>query len=255
MKRAQLSEAIKSIVARKLKKLKEGVQADTGRDLANSLQKMFSSGEIFHKVTIQTHYGNEPLGIVEWWVHNDELFIGVENNQPKLQEGNAPKGYRVVSSPCKVVGSAPGQKWYGPRVWLNGQEILGINPGTAFESPEKAKSYGEMLAQHHASGKPLQELAPAVTSTGAKVTPTVNQEQPDQADQMTTAEKTQIQNSQKEQDKLTNDIRRIDGAKQKLLEPVQRKIQTLDRGKASKEKKLGVVTQKIAAIQRKYSKV
>ena len=182
MKRAQLSEAIKSIVARKLR---ENTSADRGTQLAESLKQMLAKGDGFNKITIQTHHGDQPLEIVEWWPHNGELFIGViADNPPKLQE-----------------------------------------------------------------------LAPAVTSTGAQVTPTVNQEQPDQTEQMTNAEKTQIQNAQKEQDKLTNDIRRIDGGKQKLLEPVQRKIQTLDRAKASKEKKLGVITQKIASIQRKYSKV
>jgi hypothetical protein len=98
----------------------------------------------------------------------------------------------------------------------------------------------------------LQELTPAVTSTGAQVNP---QAQQDQADQMTDAERTQIQNAQKEQEKLTNDVRRIDGAKQKALEPLRRKIETLDRAKAAKEKKLGSITQKITNIQRKHSKV
>lgn len=153
--------------------------------MAAYLQKMTAEGNRFRKITIQTHHGDAPLEIVEWWPHNDELFIGV-----------------VADAPQK-----------------------------------------------------LQELTPQTTSTGAQVTPTVKQDQTDATDQMTDAEKTQIQNAQKEQEKLTNDIRRIDGGKQKLLEPMQRKIQMLDRAKAAKEKKLGTVTQKIASIQRKYSKV
>lgn len=100
----------------------------------------------------------------------------------------------------------------------------------------------------------LQELSPAVTSTGAPVVPSVDDRQ-NQTDQMTEPEKKQIENAQKEQEKLTNDIRRLDGAKQKLLEPMKRKIQTLDNAKSSKEKKLGSITQKITSIQRKYSKV
>jgi predicted nuclease with TOPRIM domain len=102
----------------------------------------------------------------------------------------------------------------------------------------------------------LQELTPATTSTGAPVVPSVNSsDQQDQADQMTDVEKKQIENAQKEQEKLTNDIRRIEGGIQKLREPVMRKIQTLERAKASKEKKLGTITSKVTNIQRKYSKV
>jgi hypothetical protein len=63
------------------------------------------------------------------------LILEVDKRQKKLEESARvlPRGYRVVVSPCKVVGQGAGQKWISPRVFLNGKEIFGINPGAAFE--------------------------------------------------------------------------------------------------------------------------
>ena len=179
MKRSQLREVIKSVVARKLR---ENNEYNIGMQLSTFVKNKGEFDE-FDAIQIQTNRGDEPLEIIEWWIANKILHIGV--------------------------GAAPN----------------------------------------------LQELAPAVNSTGAPVVPPVDQNKSDETDQMTDVEKKQIENAQKEQEKLTNDIRRIEGAKQKLLEPMQRKIQTLDRGKTAKEKKLGIITSKITNIQRKYSKV
>lgn len=182
MNRSQLREVIKSIVARKLKENTDS--SDRGNQLASSLKKMLANGEGINKITIQTHHGDVPLEIVEWWPVNDELRIGV------IADGSSK----------------------------------------------------------------LREIAPAVTSTGAQVNPSVNQ-QDDSTDQMTDSERNQIANAQKEQEKLTNDVRRIEGGIQKLREPVERKIQALEKAKANKERKLGTIASKITNIQRKYSKV
>jgi len=182
MKRSQLREAIKSILQ---KKLNEQATDQRGQQLAASLEKMLSGGEDIRQISIQTHHGDEPLEIVEWWANNGVLHIGVIADRPKLQE-----------------------------------------------------------------------IAPATTSTGNPVVPSVRpDDQQDQLDRMTDAEKKQIENAQKEQEKLTNDIRRIEGGIQKLREPVERKISALEKAKASKERKLGTITSKITNIQRKYSKV
>lgn len=86
MKRSQLSEVIKSIVARKLNE----DSSDRGTQLASSLRKIFDGGGSVHKVTIQTHHGDEPLEVVEWWIHSDELHIGVVADSPsKLQEAGS----------------------------------------------------------------------------------------------------------------------------------------------------------------------
>ncbi len=57
-----------------------------------------------------------------------------------------PKGYRVTVAPCKVVGQAPGQQWFAPRVWKDGQMIISeLSHGLAYETREKARESGRRL--------------------------------------------------------------------------------------------------------------
>ena len=62
-------------------------------------------------------------------------------------------------------------------------------------------------------------------------------------------------NAQKAQDKLGNDINRIEGTIQKLKEPLQRKVADLERRKTALERKRSTELDKIERIQRKYRNV
>ncbi len=84
MNRSQLREVIKSIVQRKLL---ENTSNSRGQQLASSLRKKFEEGDSFNEVSIQTHHGDEPLEIVEWWIANGVLHIGVVADvPPRLNE-------------------------------------------------------------------------------------------------------------------------------------------------------------------------
>lgn len=69
-----------------------------------------------------------------------------------LKESVAPRGYRISVVPTKVAGQGPGQKWYIPRIFFNGQD-LHIMIGTAFETKEKAREYGVYLANEDAKNR------------------------------------------------------------------------------------------------------
>lgn len=75
----------------------------------------------------------------------------------------------------------------------------------------------------------------------------------DDSSNMSDSDKIKYATLKKQQDKLTNDIRKIDGTIQKLKAPVLRKTQELERKKASLQPKVGRITTDIQSLQKKYS--
>ena len=113
--------------------------------------------------------------------------------------------------------------------------------------------------------KKLQELAPQQTnmygmSSQTNPLDTTNKDGESQStdtndtEQMSPADQTAMTNAQSEQDKLTNDVRRLDGTITKLQEPITRKVKYLEVEKQKKQQKLGQATDKVQSIQAKYAR-
>lgn len=86
MKRSQLREVIKTIIS---KKLQEGIQSSNDESqLAEYVKSV--SGE-FDKIRVQSHYGNESVEVVEWWVSPDKvLHLSINPQLNEIDTFNAP---------------------------------------------------------------------------------------------------------------------------------------------------------------------
>lgn len=76
----------------------------------------------------------------------------------------------------------------------------------------------------------------------------------DDTSDMSDADKATLADLKKKQEKLNNDIKKIDGVVQKLKAPVLKKTQDLERKKASLQQKSGSIATDIESLQKKYNK-
>lgn len=76
----------------------------------------------------------------------------------------------------------------------------------------------------------------------------------DDSSNMSDSDKAKMAGLKKQQDKLNNDTRKIDGAIQKLKAPVMRKTQDLERQKAKAQQNSAKIAKGIESLQKKYAK-
>jgi peptidoglycan hydrolase CwlO-like protein len=76
----------------------------------------------------------------------------------------------------------------------------------------------------------------------------------DDTKQMSSADQSKLNSLKTKQDKINNDIRKIDGTIQKLKAPVLKKQQDLDRKNAKHKQDAGRISAEIEKIQKKYNK-
>lgn len=169
-----------------------------------------------------------------------------KSDDPRIQMigyGNMPLSYwkkKVVKDAEQLVEKLKYDDWRSARHIIQTNGVLYSMINMLYDIFENEKLKEETLG---AVQNPLQSDKPQDQKKTA-----------DDTSNMSDVDQAKIANLKKNQDKLNNDIKKIDGVVEKLKAPVLKKTQDLNTKKSSLQQKAGKIATEIESLQKKYSK-
>jgi len=232
MKRSELREIIKASVKRKLRE----VNYQPGKD--------HSWDEPAER---EAHFAKPQHGVVVDKSGDDPKVQVVGHGVAKLSSLKK----TVVDALAKAHKDAQSGNFKNVEHTIKENGVLTLLIRAIVEATESLESGNEL--------DELSTFQSSITTSGTTApgdaVEDVQLKQDDEKNGMSSSDTRRLEKAKKDQEKLTNDVRKIDGTEQKLQTPIQSKIQRLDRDKAKKEKDLAKATKDAVDIQKKYNKI